>query len=94
MPFSAYGVVGCRTRRRARRGSAAGAGGPGGSRGPDASLVASADVPGGTPVLFVPAALILSSDQAIAELRGPGMADAERFVRERGGARRSTGGGT
>ena len=60
--------------------------GRGGSRGPDASFASGADVPGGTPVLSVPAALILSSDQAIAELRGPGMADAERFVRERGGA--------
>ncbi|KAL9188859.1 hypothetical protein ACHAXT_011349 [Thalassiosira profunda] len=38
------------------------------------------DVPSGSPVLFVPEALILSSNKAIAELRGPEMEEVELYL--------------
>lgn len=42
------------------------------------------DAPAGRPLLFVPEKLILSSNKAIAELRSPEMAEAERFVLSKG----------
>ena len=48
----------------------------------------SIDLPGGSPVLFVPEALILSSAKAMAELRIlPDMEGAERRITEAGGGR-------
>ena len=48
-----------------------------------------ADVAAGSPVLFVPEHLVLSSDKAIAELRSDDMLEAERFVVSKGGAEES-----
>ena len=48
----------------------------------------SIDLPGGSPVLFVPEALILSSAKAMAELRAlPDMEGAERRITDAGGGR-------
>ncbi|KAL7530569.1 hypothetical protein ACHAWF_003432 [Thalassiosira exigua] len=48
-----------------------------GGLGADVRAVATADAPAGTPVLYVPERLVLSSDKAAAELRTADMAEAE-----------------
>jgi len=50
------------------------------NKGKEVYATTTQDMPGGSPVLIVPESLILSSNKAIAELRGAGMEEAEKFV--------------
>jgi hypothetical protein len=54
-------------------------------RGKEVYAATSKDLPAGQPVLFVPEALILSSNKAMEELRSEAMTESERFVISKGG---------
>lgn len=53
-------------------------------KGKNVFAMTTTDVPSGSPVLFVPEAMILSSSKAIIELQQPGMEEAEMFIRSKG----------
>lgn len=54
------------------------------NKGKEVYAATSTDIPSGTPVIFVPEYLILSSNKAMAELRCDEMLEAEQFVVSKG----------